>query len=195
MEALKKTSNPNMRKQQVISSNIKKLKTVIENKETNILKKYIYICIDLNKQSVEIHKEKHLYLMWKISQMLSVSDQRSSNQQQKKNLIEDILEDLNLNISQIDFELEEMREQQLCVDLSIENYYKKISQYPKSLKKLFDIGTYLLTLFNEFYSSWYNFQCEVQQRFYNHVLSLDQQLNLAQMSNTLQLKQLEKVIL
>jgi hypothetical protein len=59
-------------------------------------------------------------------------------------MIEDILKDLDEKINHIDFELDEMKEEQLYVDLSIEIYYKKVPSYPKSLKKLFDIGTTLL---------------------------------------------------
>ena len=77
-------------------------------------------------------------------------------------MIEEILQDLDKMINHIDFELEEMKEEQLYVDLSIEIYFKKISHYPKGLKKLFDIGTQLLAYFEKFYQAWYNFQCEVQ---------------------------------
>jgi hypothetical protein len=41
-------------------------------------------------------------------------------------MVKDIMNDLNTHISYIDYEFEEMKEQQLCVDMSIEHYYKKI---------------------------------------------------------------------
>jgi len=44
----------------------------------------------------------------------------------KKQMTLDVLSDLDQSISVIDFNLEEMRESQLCVDLSIEKYFKKI---------------------------------------------------------------------
>jgi len=78
--------------------------------------------------------------------------------------------------------------------LSIEKYYKKIEHYPKALKRLFEIGTHLLSQFDGFYSMWYGFQCEVQ-KFYNYIYSLEQELILSQLSNNFQLKQLEKVVL
>ena len=72
-------------------------------------------------------------------------------------MIEEILQDLDKKINHIDYELDEMKEEQLIVDLSIETYFKKITHYPKALKKLFDIGTTLLSHFEKFYQAWYNF--------------------------------------
>ena len=72
-------------------------------------------------------------------------------------MIKDIFVDLDQLIGYIDYDLDEMREQQLSVDLAIEKYYKKIQYYPKTLKRLFDMGTYLLNMFEVFYSSWYSF--------------------------------------
>lgn len=48
-----------------------------------------------------------------------------------------------------------MREQQLWVDLTIEKYFKKIKLYPKALKRLFEMGTHLLSQFESFYLVWY----------------------------------------
>lgn len=87
-----------------------------------------------------------------------------------------------------------MKEQQVCVDLTIEKYYKKIQQYPKALKRLFDIGTHLLNQFDSFYIVWYNFQCELQ-KFYNFIYNIEQELVMSQLQNPSQLKQLEKVVL
>jgi hypothetical protein len=66
-----------------------------------------------------------------------------------------------------------MKEQQLCVDMSIEQYYKKIQNYPKGLKRLFDIGTQLLHQFEKFYHGWYRFQCEVQEKLYNSIFTYE----------------------
>jgi len=82
-------------------------------------------------------------------------------------MISDVLKDLDKHIGYIDYDLEEMKEQQLCVDLSIEKYYKKVQNYPKGLKKLFDMGTILLNSFETFYHNWYLFQCDIQQDLYN----------------------------
>ena len=66
---LKRTNNPNQRKQQLLEQNLKKLSTIIEeNKDRAILMKYIYLSQDLNKQQCEIHKERHFYQLWKIQQ-------------------------------------------------------------------------------------------------------------------------------
>jgi hypothetical protein len=67
------------------------------------------------------------------------------------------LSDIDATISCIDYDLDEMKEQQVFVDLSIEKYYKKIEMYPKSLKRLFEIGTHLLNQFDNFFSAWYSF--------------------------------------
>ena len=94
-------------------------------------------------------------------------------------MIEEILKDLDERVNQIDFELDEMKEEQLYVDLSIEIYFKKIQNYPKSLKKIFDLGTTLLSYFEKFFQAWYNFQCDVQQKFYNYIYSNKQELILS----------------
>jgi hypothetical protein len=41
-------------------------------------------------------------------------------------MIQEILKELDKNINIIDYELDEMKEKQLRVDLSIERYFKKI---------------------------------------------------------------------
>ena len=105
----------------------------------------------INKQIVEIHKMKHEYQLWKIKHAQPVSDE--SNSRFKETMISDILKDLDKHISYIDYELEEMKEQQLCVDLSIEKYYKKVTSYPKGLKMLFDMGTTLLNSFEAFWGA------------------------------------------
>lgn len=66
-------------------------------------------------------------------------------------MISDLLSDIDANISYIDYDLDEMREQQVFVDLTIEKYFRKVTQYPKSFKRLFEIGTHLLSQFDAFY--------------------------------------------
>ena len=61
------------------------------------------------------------------------------------------------------------------MDLSIEKYYKKIQFYPKTLKRLFDMGTNLLNMFDTFFLSWYSFQIELQ-KFYNYIFTANQEL-------------------
>jgi len=90
-------------------------------------------------------------------------------------MIKEIFSSMDLYISYIDYDLDEMREQQLCVDLAIEKYYKHIPTYPKTLKKLFDMGTYLLNMFDMFYNHWYTFQIELQ-KFYNYIFTIEQVL-------------------
>ena len=124
--------------------------------------------------------------------MQPTSDEKSMIQKEK--IISEILKDLDKHIGYIDYELEEMKEQQLCVDLSIEKYYKKVAAYPKGLKKLFDLGTNLLNKFDQFYQSWYCFQCDIQQKLYNQIYSNDQKLLLHQLQSGNQLKQLEQII-
>ena len=41
-------------------------------------------------------------------------------------MIKDLLKEMDELISFVDYELDEMKEQQVCVDLSIEKYFKKI---------------------------------------------------------------------
>jgi hypothetical protein len=81
--------------------------------------------------SVDIHREQHLFLLWKIQQNSKAEDEIEL-------LSEQIVSELEEQIAIIDFELEEMREQQLCVDLSIEKYFPRLKQYPKVLRHLFD---------------------------------------------------------
>jgi len=56
------------------------------------------------------------------------------------------------------------------------------------------MGTHLLNQFDGFYQVWYGFQCEVQ-KFYNYIYTNDQELILSQLTNSYQLKQLEKVVM
>ena len=59
----------------------------------------------INKQFVDIHKEKQLYQIWKVQQIQSVTDQNI-----KKNMVKEIMNDLNHHISYIDYEFEEMKD-------------------------------------------------------------------------------------
>lgn len=115
LKTLQKSSNPNLKKQQYIQRNAVKLKDIVEDMTYDLLSNYSNLCFHINKLFVDIHKEKHLYQIWKIQQIYSVNDQ-----QVKKGMVLDIITDINQFISQIDYEFEEMKEQQLCVDMSIE---------------------------------------------------------------------------
>ena len=104
------------------------------------------------------------------------------------------MSDLDNHISIIDYDLDEMREQQFFVDTQIEKYFKKIESYPPSLKRLYEIGTHLLNQFDAFYNSWYGYQCDLQ-KFYNCIYSFEQELVVKELSNSISIKQMEKVVL
>ena len=118
----------------------------------------------------------------------------ASNANQRTQMIRDIFVQMDKLIGYIDYDLEEMREQQLCVDLAIEKYYKKIEFYPKTLKRLFDMGTHLLNMFDTFFVSWYSFQIELQ-KFYNFIFTSNQELIIDQLQSNFQLHQLEKIVM
>ena len=142
---------------------------------------------------MEITKEVQLFQLKRI-QLISEQQSKQTSQFLQTQIINEMLGDLDLQIAQIDFEFDEIKEQQLCVDLSIEDYFKKIDDYPKSLKKLFDMGTKLLDAFDSFYSRWYLFQVEVQQKLYNFIYSNSQELMLSSLLSNMNLKQLEKIL-
>lgn len=70
-----------------------------------------------------------------------------NSQSQRRASLQTLVQEITEEVAHIDFLYDEMREGQLCVDLSIEHYYKKIEAYPKPLKHLFDLGTDLLQRF------------------------------------------------
>lgn len=141
---------------QSVQKNLKASSDFINTNTNDLESHFHYLAAKINRQLIGILKDKHQIQLIKIQQMHAVSTES------KKRVLQEVLDDLDKNISYVDFEFEEMREQQLHVDLFIEEYFKKIDQYPKSLKKLFDMGTQLLQLFEIFYQKWYFFQCEVQ---------------------------------
>jgi hypothetical protein len=62
----------------------------------------------INKLFIDIHKEKHLYQLWKMQQVQPVSVE--SNLIFKEKMISDVLKDLDKHIGYIDYDLEEMKE-------------------------------------------------------------------------------------
>ena len=86
----------------------------------NLIYNFTQVNTNLNRQKIDIHKEKHQYLLWQIQQIqtgpiqvpiVDVAGVGNNSIFMKKQLIEKLIEDLDNSISQIDFELDEMKEQ------------------------------------------------------------------------------------
>ncbi len=152
----------------------------------DVVTHFQYLFTNISKQQVEISKERQQYSLWKIKQLHTPPAEGSPPNREaqnsafmKKQLLESLLRDIDANSAHIDHQLNELKEQQLCVDMSIEVFYSKIQYYPRGLKKLFDMGTPILSAIESFFSNWYAFQCDVQQKLYNALFSQGQELVLS----------------